>query len=663
MPRLFPWLGLTLLLAVTTLVGGGPPRYGPALPLLATLAVGLELAAVPLAGVGYFSSAFAPIFALGLLANPTAGACALIAGVAARSVLRRGPALAALADLIPGLACLAVLAFVPSAVAGLVVYLPLALKLPEKLLGDRAPLAWQRHRDMIAVYTLGVAGLGPALWLLCAQAPWHGLWLAPILLGLHRAAQLDLLRLEVLDRELLEVRERQSREALRRTREELTLERDERRVLEELYAAMALSESVAEMRSRIEASVHELIPCERVEAVLEGGPEGPGARLPMGGEGTLYVERQSGPFSPEERHILTTVAGAGGLGLQSVGRYHKVKIWAQRQDFLLEGARQLASGLAAEEARRRFQELVRLTIPHQRGALLPPDSPDALARKATSLKQAVLEPNRLAAPLVTEERVVGVVVLESDEGFTEEQAKVLQTLAYQAAVALENARVHEQLKESQAQLIQSSKMAAVGQLAAGVAHELNTPLGTVLLGLSARLEAGPDRTLEKVHRAATRAKEIVAKLLYYARDARLARVPTDLNQVVRDTLELLGSQLNLDNVRVETDLHEIPLVPGNQNELQQVLTNLMINARDAGKRILVRSRADHEGALVEVIDDGPGVPEELREKIFDPFFTTKPVGSGTGLGLSTSLQIVLAHDGKLELGPGPGGHFRLWLPA
>ncbi len=569
---MLPWTLLALALTALTLAGGGPPRLATSTAWLALLTVILEVTAVRLAGAGFFSSAFAPMFALALLSGSTTAALALAAGLGLRALVRRSGPRETLADLVPSLAALAVAAWLPAAAIplGLVAYAGLALQVPERLLSAAAPLAWQRHREMTAVYILGVAGLGPALALLCGSSAWNGLWLCPILLGLQRAAQLDLLRLEVLDRELLALQERQSRAALAQTREELAQESTERKQL---------------------------------------------------------------------------------------------AVWVQRQDFLLEGARVLASGLAADEVMGRLQELLRTTVPHESGALHAPDTTDPLAREAIERRQMILRENRLAAPLLAEERAIGVVSLVAAGGFSPEQAKVVQTLAYQAAVALENAQTHELLKRSQEQLVQSSKMAAVGQLAAGVAHELNTPLGAVLLGVGARLEAGPDKTLERVLRAATRAKEIVAKLLYYSRDARTGRKPTDLNVVVRDTLDLLGSQLQLDGVSVATDLAELPCVSANQNELQQVLTNLLINARDAGKNISIATRAVRSGAEIEVRDDGPGVPLEIREKIFDPFFTTKPVGAGTGLGLSTSLQIALAHDGRLQLGPGPGGHFVLWLPA
>jgi len=241
----------------------------------------------------------------------------------------------------------------------------------------------------------------------------------------------------------------------------------------------------------------------------------------------------------------------------------------------------------------------------------------------------------------------------------------------------ELAAVHEALRESQLQLVQSSKMAAIGQLAGGVAHELNTPLASILMGLDSTLKCLPDRPeravtrLERARHSVMQMKEIVSKLLFYSRDSVDRIEETDLNAVVHDTLQLVGHQLRLDGVDVELDLHELPILLANSNQLQQVVTNLLMNARDAilmspdaPRRIQVRSRVQPDTVVVCVQDWGPGVSEELQQRIFEPFFTTKDVGSGTGLGLSISQQLVRAHRGDLTVtsAPGAGATFRFWLP-
>lgn len=233
------------------------------------------------------------------------------------------------------------------------------------------------------------------------------------------------------------------------------------------------------------------------------------------------------------------------------------------------------------------------------------------------------------------------------------------------------------LKESQAQLVHSSKMAAVGQLAAGVAHELNSPLGAVMLQLDAaslnlerkRYEKAAAR-LDSAEKAASTAKEIISKLLFYSREATKGLRSVDLNEVVNDTLALLGKQLSYDNLVIDIQAGEIGRVTANQNELQQVVTNLLLNAKDAvtedgasGTSVAVVTFQNEAGVHLEVRDRGPGISDEVMSKIFDPFFTTKPVGRGTGLGLSVSHQIIKQHGGKLqaENRPDGGALFRITL--
>ena len=262
--------------------------------------------------------------------------------------------------------------------------------------------------------------------------------------------------------------------------------------------------------------------------------------------------------------------------------------------------------------------------------------------------------------------------------FTRDHQDRLSLLGYLAAQALTNSYLHSQVvealarqKESQSQLVQSSKMAAVGQLAAGVAHELNTPLASVVLGLEAGSRGNANPLLKTALEAALQAKSIVFKLLFYSRDARHGRMETDLNQIVSDTLQLIGQQLRLDKVKVELRLKDLPRVQVNQNEIQQVVTNLILNAKDAllelppeQRHIVVSSEQRGERVCVSVCDSGAGVAAEVRERIFEPFFTTKAVGKGTGLGLSVSQQIVSGHKGTLLLEDSQSGAcFSLLLPV
>ncbi|MBI3928459.1 MAG: hypothetical protein HY319_23155 [Armatimonadetes bacterium] len=231
------------------------------------------------------------------------------------------------------------------------------------------------------------------------------------------------------------------------------------------------------------------------------------------------------------------------------------------------------------------------------------------------------------------------------------------------------------LDECRQQLVQSSKLSAVGQLAAGIAHELNTPLGAIMLQVESallRLDRDPQKAaakLEAALKATGQARNIVRKLLTYSAQNRQMEI-VKLDVVLEDTLELLGKQLRLDGVELVQHLQPVPPLRGCPSELQQVMTNLLLNARDAlAERaskgtIEIGLSAANGRVELSVSDDGPGVPEELQDRIFEPFFTTKPVGKGTGLGLAISRQILERHGGWLECRSRPGESiFTVVLPV
>ncbi len=225
------------------------------------------------------------------------------------------------------------------------------------------------------------------------------------------------------------------------------------------------------------------------------------------------------------------------------------------------------------------------------------------------------------------------------------------------------------------QLIHSERLSAVGQLVAGVAHELNNPLQSVI-GYTELLLDGEEREsaradLDQVKREAMRAARIVRNLLSFVRRAPVERTNEDLNAVVQAALALRSYELVTANIRIEEDYASgMPPVWISREEVQQVILNLVLNAeqamlqcRNAGTLRVKTSAADGL-VCVEVADDGPGVPPELARRIFEPFFSTKEVGAGTGLGLSIGLGIAASHGGTLELLPeGPGAHFVLKLPV
>ena len=225
------------------------------------------------------------------------------------------------------------------------------------------------------------------------------------------------------------------------------------------------------------------------------------------------------------------------------------------------------------------------------------------------------------------------------------------------------------------QLVQSERMSAVGELVAGVAHEINNPLQTIVGCVDLMMDEHRDpalrRDLELMRREAARAGQIVRNLLSFVRRSAPDRVNTDLNDIVRATTTLREYHLQQNNITLMLHCHQSPLLAlVNREEIQQILVNLLLNAEHAlaagpgGGTITVRTSTTGRHHSIEVMDDGRGIKPELRGRIFEPFFTTKEVGEGTGLGLSIAHGIASAHGGTLELTPVTvGACFKLLLPA
>jgi PAS domain S-box-containing protein len=224
------------------------------------------------------------------------------------------------------------------------------------------------------------------------------------------------------------------------------------------------------------------------------------------------------------------------------------------------------------------------------------------------------------------------------------------------------------------QLQHTEKMASVGLLAAGVAHEVNTPLAgissyTQLLRGQLEEDDPRQQVLEKIEKQSFRAAKIINGLLNFSRSSGTEFDRVDVNKVLADVLALVEHQLDGSRIRVRRELApQVPPVRGNENRIQQVFFNLILNARDAmpsGGWLTLRTHADDDTVVVEVSDTGHGIRREHIRRIYDPFFTTKGIGKGTGLGLSVSYGIVQEHGGAIfvESDPGQGTTFQVALPA
>lgn len=385
----------------------------------------------------------------------------------------------------------------------------------------------------------------------------------------------------------------------------------------------------------------------------------------------VVVDKRSRDFAEEDARLLSTVATHAAVVLANARLFELIRRgkeqWEATFDALTEGIALVDAEGRIRRANRAFAAIAREPVRAVVGRHLC----HTLFREHLTLAELLDAANRgeSSAPMVRRS--------DSLERTLRIAAAPIADRTAEASAVVVVADITEQ-KALEAQLIQSEKMAAVGTLVSGVAHELNNPL-TSIAGLSEfLLEQPPGGEHEREHLRvindqAERASRIVRNLLSFARQAPSGQAPLDLGEVVQRTVLLMDYEMKQRGVTVETTIApELPLVVGNRDQLQQVALNLLQNAAQAldtlpggqPRRIVVAVLADGDKVTLRVTDSGPGMAPEIASDIFNPFYTTKPPGEGTGLGLFVSYGVAEAHRGTLVVDPRPGlgASFILSLP-
>lgn len=441
------------------------------------------------------------------------------------------------------------------------------------------------------------------------------------------------------------------------------------------------------------------------------------------------------PFSEEELRILNMLADQAAIAVENARLYETERTQRQRIEAMQSAVATLSQSLDLSEVLARILTELRRVIPYDSAAAmllernslrvvagrdLPENSAIGERYPVSEIEREIERTGRpfilddasaderfkgwgntdyvkgwMSVPLLGREGLIGCLTIDSRRvaAYSEEEADLAMSFAHQAAIAVENAQLHQSVKDqldalqaSQIKLIQSEKMAAIGKLVAGVAHELNNPL-TAIIGIAQLLQSGHisetvKQDLEKLVGEAHRAGKIVRSLLDFSRQQRTERQPVQINDVLNNTLKILAYQLESHDIKLQTEFSEdLPSTMADAHQLQQVFINLVNNAYEAmheasgGGILSIRSeaaqingadgeRASRPGIRVIVKDDGPGISADMLPMIFDPFYTTKSPGKGTGLGLSVCHGIISEHEGQIlvESTPGEGACFTVQIP-
>ena len=427
--------------------------------------------------------------------------------------------------------------------------------------------------------------------------------------------------------------------------------------------------------------------------------------VPLKPLGILCFGRGRRPFSKEEASRLRFVSERAEGGLKRaqeraeftlalaeekrVSRQlaHKVNL----SSHLLSAAQKILGAPTERSIYDTLENFARRAVDHRWGAVLTPEAPEPVAKwgcvpKFSELDRAhFLSPEgggairlidesniAIAYPIRGEAEALGVLLVgrSGEQNLTVEERDFLGTLALLVGGGLEALHLNARLKEAHQKVLQASKLSAIGRLAAGVAHELNSPLAAIGLAIESAM-LRPEKVSQKLSKASNaleRARRIESDLLQHSRKTGSARTLVPLGTVFEGLLRLVEAQLLDRRLKLQkTCKNPEAGILINKDELDQILINLILNAADAsedGKTIEVLARAEYSKVFIEVRDSGSGIPEENQSRVFDPFFTTKDVGRGTGLGLSVCRELVLRHQGQIcfDTELSKGTTFRLTFP-
>ena len=383
-------------------------------------------------------------------------------------------------------------------------------------------------------------------------------------------------------------------------------------------------------------------------------------------------------LTPQEMDLLSTMASQTAVAMEKAQLFDRERRKSAQLSAITQVSKKIVTIHSVDVLLQQTSRLIEETFAFERVQVLLADEAET----------AQADPAATDIPVLYRGESIGDlrVWLRPGTGFSPDDLSMLQTLADEIAVAIENARLYENLQrqmamleQTQFQLMQSAKLATIGELAAFVAHEINNPLTSVLGYASLILsETPPDDSkrgdLEVIEKEALRARAIVRDLLGYARQTDSAMEQTRINEALESVLPLIRRRAEAQHVSITANFDpSVPQILGDVNQLKQVFINILNNAIDAmptGGVVEVSTRevrGNGTGPQVEIAfqDGGVGIPEDKLERIFDPFFTTKEDGKGTGLGLPISKRIVERHGGSISVKSvvGAGTRFTVALPV